>query len=150
MIQRAILDAATRIDRLLRDEPVVWLSTVRPDGRPHLVPIWFSWDGERLFIASKPQARKVGNMRENPQVMLALGDAEEDFDVGLIEAHAELPEATTTELMPKDHLSKYRDQLARIGLDAEGYASTYSQPIIVRPSKFLPWHGRGVPASAVA
>ena len=150
MIQRAILDAASRIDGLLRREPVVWLSTVRPDGRPHVVPIWFSWDGERLFIASKPDARKVRNMRENPRVMLALGDAEDDFDVGLIEADAEIPEVPTAELMPRDHLSKYGDQLARIGIDADEYARTYSQPIILRPTKFLPWHGRSLPASAVA
>jgi hypothetical protein len=39
---------ATRIHGFLEREPVVWLSTVRPDGDPHLVPIWFSWDGSKL------------------------------------------------------------------------------------------------------
>ena len=34
--------AAARVDRFLREEPVVWLSTVRPDGAPHLVPTWFA------------------------------------------------------------------------------------------------------------
>jgi predicted pyridoxine 5'-phosphate oxidase superfamily flavin-nucleotide-binding protein len=29
----------------LRDDPVVWLSSVQPDGRPHVVPVWFHWDG---------------------------------------------------------------------------------------------------------
>src|SRR5688500_19445019 len=75
-------DPADRIDRLLESEPIVWLSTVRPDGTPHLVPIWFSWDGERLFVASKPEARKVRNLRENPKLMLALGEPDDDFDVG--------------------------------------------------------------------
>ena len=31
--------AASRIHGFLKSEPVVWLSTVRPDGGPHLVPI---------------------------------------------------------------------------------------------------------------
>jgi hypothetical protein len=35
-----------------------------------------------------------------------------------------------------------------IGLDDEEYLETYSQPILVRPTRFLPWHGRTVPASA--
>jgi nitroimidazol reductase NimA-like FMN-containing flavoprotein (pyridoxamine 5'-phosphate oxidase superfamily) len=48
-----------RIDRLLRLEPVVWLSSVRPDRRPHIVPIWFSWDGREILIASKPDAQKI-------------------------------------------------------------------------------------------
>src|SRR6478752_8338921 len=79
-----------RIVRFLEQEPVVWLSTVRPDGQPHLVPTWFWWDGEALLVFSKPAARKVRNLRANPSVMLALGDAEEDLDIGPVEARAEL------------------------------------------------------------
>ena len=33
------LDA--RVRRFLETEPVVWMATVRPDGRPHIVPVWF-------------------------------------------------------------------------------------------------------------
>ncbi len=75
--------ATARIERLLRDEIVVWLSSVRPDGRPHVVPIWFTWDGREILIASKPNAQKIRNLRANAKVMLALGEAEDDFDVGL-------------------------------------------------------------------
>ena len=43
-----------------------------PPGRdPHIVPIWFWWDGEAVLVFSKPDAQKVRNMRENPAVMLA-------------------------------------------------------------------------------
>ena len=82
--------AASRIHGFLEREPVVWLSTVRPDGGPHLVPIWFWWDGEALLVFSKPGAQKVRNLRAHPSVMLALGDAEDDFDVGLLRGRAEL------------------------------------------------------------
>src|SRR4029077_6144890 len=103
--------SADRVGRLLEDEPVVWLSTVRPDGSPHLVPIWFSWDGERLLIASKPTARKIANIRTNPKVMLALGEPEEDFDVGLLEGTAEILDAPASEVLPVRHLRKYRDEM---------------------------------------
>jgi PPOX class probable F420-dependent enzyme len=139
--------AATRILRFLEREPVVWLSTVRPDGGPHLVPIWFWWDGEALLVFSKPHAQKVRNLREHPSVMLALGDAEADFDVGMIEGHAELLAAPTSVVMPPAHVAKYARQLAAIGLTAEDYATTYSQVIRIQPVRFLPWHGRTVPAS---
>jgi nitroimidazol reductase NimA-like FMN-containing flavoprotein (pyridoxamine 5'-phosphate oxidase superfamily) len=49
----------------LRDDPVVWLSSVQADGRPHLVPVWFHWDGERIVAFSKPNARKVENLRDS-------------------------------------------------------------------------------------
>jgi PPOX class probable F420-dependent enzyme len=146
----ATLSPADRIDGLLQASSTVWLSTVSPDGRPNLVPIWFSWDGERLFIASKPQAKKVRNLRDNPRLMIALGEPDEDFDVGLIEAEAIVPDETTAELLPAGHLEKYATKMRAIGLDADEYVRTYSQPILIRPTKFLPWHGRTTPPSAVA
>jgi PPOX class probable F420-dependent enzyme len=143
------LDPAARIDQLLHREPVVWLSTVRADGRPHLVPVWFSWDGTRLFVASKPGAVKVRNLRANPQVMLALGEAEDDFDVGLVEAVAELPAARTADLVPAAHFEKYADQLAALRVTRDEYVATYSQPIVIRPTRFLRWRGRTVPQRAL-
>ena len=71
---------------------------------------------------SKPSARKVRNLRANASVMLALGDAEDDFDVGLIEARAELIDRPTREVLPPGHLAKYADQLAAIGLSAADYS----------------------------
>ena len=100
--------AFNRIDRLLREELVVWLSSVRPDGGPHLVPIWFSWDGREILIASKPNAQKIRNLRANAKVMLALGEAEDDFDVGLLEGHAELVDEPAAAVLPASHLAKYR------------------------------------------
>ena len=139
--------ATTRMHRLLEREPVVWLSTVRPDGGPHLVPIWFFWDGEALLVFSKPGAQKVRNLRANSSVMLAVGDAEDDFDVGLIEARAELDDRPTREVLPPGHLAKYAEQLAAIRLSAADYATTYSQVIRIVPVGFLPWHGRKTPWS---
>jgi PPOX class probable F420-dependent enzyme len=137
---------AARIDRMLRSESVVWMSTVNPDGTPHLVPIWFSWDGASVLIASKPNARKVANLRANPAVMLALGEPDDDFDVGMIQGVAELPTAPSSELLPGGHIAKYRRQMAAIGLSRDEFLATYSQVIRIRPTRFLPWHGRTTPA----
>jgi PPOX class probable F420-dependent enzyme len=134
-----------RIDRFLRSEEVLWLSTVRDDGLPHLVPIWFSWDGEAVLIVSKPEAVKIDNIRGNPRVMLALGDAEEDFDVALIEGHAELPDVAAETFLPESHWRKYARDLAGLGLTREEYLATYSQPLRIRPTRFLGWHGRTTP-----
>jgi len=141
------LAPAARIDRLLRSEPVVWMSTVRPDGVPHLIPIWFSWDGEAILIASKPTAQKVRNIRENPVVMLALGRPEADFDVGLLEGRAELLDAPSSELLPASHLAKYRAPMAAIGLTPDEFLATYTQVIRIVPTRYLPWHGRTPPKS---
>jgi PPOX class probable F420-dependent enzyme len=139
--------AAARICRFLEREPVVWLSTVRPDGAPHIVPVWFTWDGEALLIFSKPDAQKVCNLRANPSVMLALGDAVDDFDVGLIEGRAAVVDLPASAVVAA-HLEKYADRLAAVGLSAADYAATYSQAIRIVPIDFLDWHGRTTPQSA--
>ena len=138
-------DETTRLDGLLRTEPVVWLSTVQPDGRPHLVPIWFWWDGVSVLIASKPHARKIGNLRENPHCMLAIGDAAADFDVALVEARAEVTEIPTSALLDEGLLVKYADRMEQVGLPRAEFEATYSQVIRITPTRCLPWRGRQRP-----
>lgn len=141
--------AAARLRRFLEREPVVWLSTVCEDGAPHLVPTWFTWDGEVVTIVSKPGARKVRNLESEPRAMLALGDAEDDFDVGMFEAVAEvLPEPTPLEL-PDGYAEKYAARIAELGLTVAQFARTYSRVIRLRPRRALGWHGRSTPRSVM-
>jgi len=139
--------AAIRLDRFLREEPVVWLSSVRPDGTPHLVPTWFSWDGQTIVIRSKPGAQKVRNLRANAKAMLALGDAEDDFDVGLVEASAEVVAQRGTDDLPAAFIAKYGTRIAELGLTPAQFARTYAQTIVLTPTKMLGWHGRSTPDS---
>ena len=138
-----------RLERFLAEEPVVWLSTVRPDGTPHLVPIWFTWDGEALIVFSKPHAQKVRNLRTNPRAMLALGEPDEDFDVVLADARVELIDGHARELPPA-HLRKYGARMAALGLTPDEFLATYSQVLRVVPVRSLGWHGRTTPRSVLA
>ena len=138
----SIGDRGRRLDHLLRTKSIVWLSSVRPDGRPHVVPIWFWWDGTSLLIASKPHARKIANLLTNPACMLGLGDPEEDFDVALIEARAEVADIATRDLLEAGLRAKYADRMAGIGLDPTEFSATYSLVLRVTPTRCLPWHGR--------
>lgn len=142
-------DAATtarRVLPMLAEERVVWLSTVRPDGTPHLVPTWFVWNGDALLVFSKPNAVKVRNLRSNPRLMLAVGDPRADFNVGLIEAVAELDEPGWTPV-PDAFFAKYAAELAITGLDIPAFRATYTQAVRIVPTRFVAWHGRG-PATA--
>ena len=110
--------AVLRVHRFLETEPVIWLSSIRPDGAPHLVPTWFVWDGETIVIRSKPHARKVRNLAHDPRAMLALGDADDDFDVGLLEARAEVVDGDRP--LPEAFVAKYRQRMAGLGLTPAG------------------------------
>jgi F420H(2)-dependent biliverdin reductase len=56
----------------LEREANVWLGTVRPDGRPHLVPIWFVFVNDSFWLATGADSVKVTNIRANPSVVVAL------------------------------------------------------------------------------
>jgi PPOX class probable F420-dependent enzyme len=139
-----------RLESALRNDPVVWLSSVQQNGRPHVVPVWFHWDGERIVAFSKPHARKIENLRGKPAVMLAVGTPGPDFEVELIEATAELPDAPAASLIPTGFGAKYRDLLHRAGLTVQRFAEVYSQPIVLRPTRFLGYGGRGWSSAGVA
>ena len=141
--------AAARVRRFLETEPVIWLSSTRADGAPHLVPTWFVWDGEAIVIMSKPGAVKVRNLRADPRAMLALGDADDDFDVGLLEARADV-QATPAAGLPAGFEAKYAERIRALELTPAQFASTYAQVIRLVPVRALAWHGRTTPQSVLS
>lgn len=59
------------VERLER-EPLAWFSTLRPDGSPHLTPVWFVFHDSTLWICSARKNQKVRNVRRDPRVSVAL------------------------------------------------------------------------------
>ncbi|MCU1345992.1 MAG: Pyridoxamine 5-phosphate oxidase [Acidimicrobiia bacterium] len=57
----------------LHSETILWLATTRPDGRPHLTPIWYCWVDERFWVCSNSNAVKVRNISQNAHASVALG-----------------------------------------------------------------------------
>ena len=57
----------------LRDAEVYWLSTVRPDGRPHVTPLLGIWLDGALYFCTGPDERKAKNLAENQQCILTTG-----------------------------------------------------------------------------
>jgi hypothetical protein len=62
------------INKRLTDSSNIWLATVRPDLRPHLVPVWFIHWNDRFFLCIEPGSVKSNNLTGNPAVVLALED----------------------------------------------------------------------------
>ncbi|MBI2911131.1 MAG: pyridoxamine 5'-phosphate oxidase family protein, partial [Chloroflexi bacterium] len=43
-----------------------WVATTRPDGRPHVTPVWGLWLDESFFFSSDPTSRKGRNLAASP------------------------------------------------------------------------------------
>ncbi len=116
---------------------VASLASVTLDGRPHVVPLWFAWDGDAFVMYSKPDAQKVRNLRHDPRAMLALGEPGTATGVtALVEVHAELTHPTG--LHPA-FLRKYARPMAVVGLSGRTFAAVYSQPIRLTPVRWVDW-----------
>lgn len=48
---------------------------IRKDGRPHLSPNWFLWDGERFYISTTRPRAKYKIFSRDPRVELLIDDA---------------------------------------------------------------------------
>jgi PPOX class probable F420-dependent enzyme len=126
-------------DERLRAEPIIWLATVRPDGRPHQVPVWFLWDGETILIFSEPENQKIRNLRANPQASLALEALDEGGDIVVVEGRAELLDAMASEDVLAVYGAKYARLMANMGWTLESMVARYSQAIRVSPTRLIAW-----------
>src|SRR5689334_10846096 len=57
----------------LRDAPLYWLSTVRPDGSPHVTPLVGIWMGAAAYFCTGPTERKARNLAQNRKCVLTTG-----------------------------------------------------------------------------
>jgi general stress protein 26 len=67
----------------LETAPLYWLSTVRPDGRPHVTPLIGVWRDDRLHFTTGPSEQKAKNLEQNAHVILTTGSnaLDEGLDV---------------------------------------------------------------------
>ena len=59
----------------------VWVATVRPDGRPHLAPVWFVVADGKWYLCTAPESVKARNLQSNPKITLALEDGSSPYIV---------------------------------------------------------------------
>lgn len=108
----------------LEKAPKIWLSTVRPDGRSHVMPVLVVWVNDAPRFTTRPVSRKGRNLSSDPRCVLAL--ASEDLDL-VVEGNA-----TRT----KDRL-----ELQRV---ASAFRSKYGWELTVRDGRV---HDDGLPGS---
>jgi hypothetical protein len=104
----------------------IWFSSVRPDGRPHLTPVWFIWHEEKFYVGIDPHSIKSRNIHHNPRVVLALEDGTTPV---ICEGIARLADLPLSESLLKAFRDKYEWDLLK--------EEQYNQVIEITPLKWL-------------
>jgi PPOX class probable F420-dependent enzyme len=132
-------EAGGRAELRLREEEIAWMTTVRADGQPQSVPVWFLWDGEGFLIYSQQGRQKLKNIGRNPRVGLNLNSNARGGDVVRVEGTAEIAGDASPANEVGAYVEKYRESIARIGFDVDGFARAYSTAIRVTPTRWQVW-----------
>jgi PPOX class probable F420-dependent enzyme len=124
-----------RVERRLRDETVVWLTTVRPNGTPEPSPVWFYWDGATLLIYSRPNQQKLRDIARDPNVSLNFDSNGHGGDIVVITGEAAVESTAPASNDHPEYSQKYARLIAGIGYSADQFAHAFSVPIRVTPKK---------------
>jgi PPOX class probable F420-dependent enzyme len=65
--------------------PTAHLATVRPDGRPHVVPIWYVVDGRDLVFVTHSSSVKARNLRRTEYAAVSVDDPQPPFSFVTVE-----------------------------------------------------------------
>jgi PPOX class probable F420-dependent enzyme len=86
-----------KLEAFLAEPRNVVVAGIRRDGRPHLSPNWFYWDGERFYVSITRSRVKYKIFRRDPRVELLIDDPTA-FRAVLVHGTAEIRENLTAEL----------------------------------------------------
>ena len=119
----------------MSDALTYWVASVRPDGRPHVTPIWGVWVDEAFWMEGGAATTRARNLASNPAAVVTV---ERGNDAVIVEGEAkrvfELDDALISRL--RDGYAKYRDSH---GYEADPQNWVGGGIWRVRPHKVLAW-----------
>jgi PPOX class probable F420-dependent enzyme len=125
-------DFGARVATHLREDPVIWLTSVSPSGAPLPTPVWFLWDGDRTVrIYSLPTARRLAHVAGNPRVSLNFPGDGQGGDIVVLSGRAEVdPDAPAADRF-EPYVAKYATAIESIGLTPHHFGERYSAALRV-------------------
>jgi PPOX class probable F420-dependent enzyme len=123
-----------RVARRLREERLIWLTTVRADQTPQPSLVWFLWDERTLLVYSKPNTPKLRNIERSPKVALNFDSDGRGGNMIVLAGTATID----TQAPPADrvaaYVEKYQENIARLKVTPASFAQAYSVPLRITPT----------------
>jgi PPOX class probable F420-dependent enzyme len=126
---------AKHVETRLKRELVIWTATVGRDGHPHVVPVWFLWDGKSVLIYAVP-GQKVRDIEANPNVALHLNTDPVGEDVVRIDGTAKIDPKQPPAYKVPNYVRKYREQMKGLDWTPKVFSDQYRVAIRVKPTRF--------------
>ena len=67
-------------EKFLKSQKILRLATIDSSVNPHIVPVWYMYDKERVYIGTNTKTKKAKNIKKNPKVSFCV-------DIGVRSPH---------------------------------------------------------------
>ena len=129
-------DRRAHVEGRLRANLMAWLTTVRPDGRPDSVPVWFLLrDDETILVYSQAAKMKLRNIRSNPGVALGLDVTDIGRDIIRIDGTAEHVAGFPAADQVAEYVMKYTERIGALFGTASQFAALFPEALIITPRR---------------
>lgn len=138
-------DRNALIEAVLAEPVIARLATTNPKTmQPHVVPVWFAWDGKNVWVSSFISTRKIRELKNNPQGAVLIESRQEGggLQAVLLEGPVELvtqPRQLVTEIASRIYI-RY---LGAEGMKDEEPQSWLNDPenllIKLTPKRIISW-----------
>ena len=64
--------SSSEVNDFLNGVQLARVATVRPDGRPHVAPIWYLWEDNCFYFETGKSTVKATNLRNNPNLAVTI------------------------------------------------------------------------------
>ena len=119
-------DFGKRVRARLRDEQVIWCTTVGADGTAQPNPVWFLWDeAGSVLVYNRPDARRLAHLASNPRVALHFDGDGQGGDIVVLTGPAELAPQVDPPHRHAAYLAKYREPMSRVSGSPEEFSAAY-------------------------
>jgi PPOX class probable F420-dependent enzyme len=132
-----MFDLTTRfgrhVNRRLRQDKIIWLTTIDSHDTPQPRPVWFHWNGKTILIFSEKDTAKLRHIARNPRVALNFNTDDDGGDVSVIVGHAKILGDSPASNRIKTYLRKYSKGIKSLDMTAAEFRGAYTVPILVTP-----------------
>ncbi len=122
-----------RVRRRLRDDLLIWLTTVGGDGVPQPNPVWFLWDGGTFLVYNRRSAKRLVHVRERPLVSLNFDSGGQGGNIVVVTGRAELSEGEPAPHELQPYLAKYGPRMTRVSGSPEAFSRAYPVALRIHP-----------------
>ena len=128
------------VDEFLSEPLVSHLVTVRPDGRPHVAPVWFIWQGGHALAMVGEDAVKVDNLRRNPAACLSIASQARPYRHVVLEGEGDVTKENLAGVI-QDICLRYEGPERGPGYAQELLSEDRMTLIDIRVNRVISWKG---------